>query len=79
MAAAPTAPKGKENVVEAVEPASCQANLFDVYIHDDEDSHSSSATPWRALTTEPEPNIMVSNSSRGLPTYRSKWKISKRR
>ena len=54
-ATAPTAPKGKEKAIEAPEPANCQTNLSDFHIHDDEDSHSSSAILWRALAAEPEP------------------------
>jgi len=54
-AAAPTALKGKGKVIEAAEPADYQTNLSDVHIHDDEDSHSSSATPWSVLAVEPEP------------------------
>ena len=50
---APSAPKEKRKSIEAAEPADRQTNLSDVYIHDDEDSHSSFATPQRVLA-EPE-------------------------
>ena len=53
--ASPTAPKGKGKAIEAPEPVDHHTNLSDVHIHDDEDSHSSSATPWRVLVAELEP------------------------
>jgi len=35
---APTAPKEKGKVIEAAEPASRRTNLYDVNVHDDEES-----------------------------------------
>ena len=53
--AAPTALKGKGKVIEAAEPASHRTNLSDVHVRDDEDSHSSSASPQGVLVTESKP------------------------
>jgi len=41
--------------IEAPEPVDSQTNLSDIHIHDDEDSHSSTATLRRVLAAEPEP------------------------
>ena len=53
--AAHTAPNGKGKAIEAPDHADHLTNLSDVHIHDDEDSHSFSATLKRVLAAEPEP------------------------
>ena len=63
-AAVPTAPKRKGKAIEAPEPAVRQTNPSAVHIHDEEDSHSSSATPRGRWLLNPNPSTSAINSTR---------------
>ena len=67
----------KGEVIKAVEHVSRRTHLYDVHIHDDEDSHSTFASLRWMLVAGPEPSTLANNSSRCSPACISGWKISK--